>query len=1163
MYFSVLGPLTAATPAGLPVDIPEPKVRALLAALLVHAGRTVSADRLVDDLWGERLPRNPVGALHTKVSRLRRALARAEPGADALVESRPPGYVLRVGPADTDAGRFAAATAAAYATDDPRARADLLTEALALWRGEALADLGDMDFARTAAARLEEQRLTALEALAEARLDLGEHHTLLGELGELTVRHPLRERLRAVQLRALYRAGRQSEALAVYAALRRQLADELGVDPGPELAALHQAILEHDAALRAPSSPAPGRGGEDHSGRVGRGGEDGPGGQEGQGGQSGRIGHSGQDGRGDQRGQGGQGVHGDGHSGLSAPLTDLIGRARAVPAIRALLGAHRLVTLTGSGGVGKTRLAEEVARQVAGGYPDGVRMVALAGSTAVAEQLSAALGVREEGAVGLEAALRPRRLLLLLDNCEHVVESAAETVRRALAAAPGLSVLATSREPLGLAGEAVWTVPPLSQADAERLFAVRAAAAAPGYAVTGDDPGAVATICRRLDRIPLALELAATRVRALGVREISARLDDRFRLLAGGHRGVPPRQRTLRAVIDWSWELLADDERALLRRLAVFTDGCTLEAAETVCGGGGLDVLDPLIRLVDRSLVTVSEADGGPAAAGLPADGTRPRGPRYRLPESIALYARERLAEAGEIDALERGHHAYFTELAERAAAGLHGPDQQNLLALLDGERANLRDALERAVLRKDAVGALRLALASAWYWFLRGRLSEARRSLEETLRIAGDAPAALRSRAALWHAGFAVLAGEGGDRTARVPAFAPVPVPESGARAGTDDRTGSAARDRTRAAPGGRTARASADGTVPTSGAGRTADELAGGARELWFLGHALLTAGEDLPRSEALVDRALHRARAAGDTWATAAALSTRATQALLRGNLSALRRAAEESHALFEELGDRWGRLRAGYPLAALAQITGDYAHAARLHQDGLRLAEELGLWTDAADRLTGLGRVALLTGDVSRADELHRRAMALAAEHGYAAGEVHAGIGLALAARRAGDLDLAERRLRTALDWHRAVEFGPGPALLLAELGFVAERRGDAAEALSLHRQGLAVARDSGDPRAVALAHEGLAGAHALAGEPALAARLLGAAARAREAAGAPLPEAERGDVDRVTAAVLAALGPEAFAEEFSAGPGEYCPELRELSADVPEGSGARG
>ncbi len=1011
MYFSVLGPVPAWTADGREVDIPEAKVRALLGALLADAGRAVSVDRLVDALWGEQLPRNPAGALQTKVSRLRRALRSAEPGTEALVESTHHGYRLRIDPESLDSRRFVGLAAAAAEQPDLRTRSALLTDAVALWRAEPFSALGTPQTVHAAAEHLSEQRLTVLEMLAETRLNLGEHHAVADELAEVVARHPLRERLRALQITALYRAGRQSDALAVYDQVRRQLADDLGVDPGPELAALHQAVLAHAPALGVP--PARTAAPDWRSAR---------------------------------------------NTAPSTALSDLIGRRDAVSAVCDLLSTHRLVTLTGPGGVGKTRLAQEAARQMATDLPDGMHMVGLAGSAEATEQIGAALGIREEGPAGLEDALRTRRMLLLVDNCEHLIESAAEAVRQLLAAAPGLTILTTSREPLGLAGESVWTVPPLSQQDAERLFAERAASAAPGFTATAANAPSVAKVCRRLDRIPLALELAATRVRALGVEELAVRLDDRFRLLSGGARGVPPRQRSLRAVIDWSWELLSEQEQHVLRSLAVFTGGCTIEAAEAVCPGG-LAVLGALIRLVDCSILTAAD------------------GPRYLLPETVAAYAQERLSETRETPALHLRHHAHYAELAARTAAGLHGPEQHRLLALRDPEQANVQSALARAVHRKDTDQALRLALDSAWYWYLRGRLGEARRSFADVLSLDEGDAGGLRAQAVLWHAGFAHLTG----RTARSPA--PAPVPETGSGSGD--------------------------------------------ARAQWFLGHACLKAGEDLPRSEALVDRALDGARSSGDQWGIAAAQSSRSVHALLRGDLRAARSRAEEAHLIFVELSDNWGQLQTTYPLASLAAIAGDYAMATRLHQEGLRLAQDLGFPAEAADRISGLGRVALLTRDFAKADELHRKARALAAEHGYSAGEVHAEIGLALGARRQGDFDVAEQLLDKTLAWHRETAFGPGPALLLAELGFLAEQRGDATEALARHRQGLVVARESQDPRAVALAQEGLAGAHALAGRPERAARLLASARRARERAGAPLPDAERDDVDRITAQILVA------------------------------------
>ncbi len=844
----MLGSLAVWDDRGEAVRVPELKVRALLADLLAHEGRPVSADRLVHDLWGDELPGKPVGALQAKVSQLPRVLGR-----DRVVRQAP-GYRLRLDPAsdEVDADRFHVLVAEARLVRDPRTRAALLTEALNLWRGPAYADFADEEFVRSTAQRLEEQRLSVVEEQAEARLETGDHVLLAGELADLVARYPLRERLRALQMRALYLAGRQSEALASYEDLRARLAEELGVDPSPALGGLHQAVLRQDPGL-APASPVP----------AGPSPEPAP----------------------------GTGSSATApptvavHSNLPIPLTPLIGREEALTRLADLLSTSRLVTLTGPGGVGKTHLAVAAAAR-ADELPDGVWLVELAGVRAAAsladlvQVVASSLGVRDDApsvlpgtgtfaaasspAHRLAAALRDRRILLVLDNCEHVVEAAAELAGLLLRTAPGLCVLATSREPLGLAGEVVFLVEPLQTADAVRLFLERAAACAPGFspAPESSDPAdrdAVAEICRRLDGIPLALELAATRVRALGVRELAARLGDRFRVLTGGQRGAPARQQTLRAVIDWSWELLSAPERIVLRRLAVPSDGCDLAAAEAVCAGDGVaaeEVFDLVTRLVDRSLVVV--VDG-------------PAGPRYRLLESVAAYAKERLHEMQDLTAVRDRHLRHYLAIAERAEPRLRGADQRSWLARLDAEAGNLRAALDEAV-RRAAAGradeAVRLATALSWWWLLRGRLAEARRSLSTVIAATSreNVP-----ELALLHAAFAFLTGDHGEAAATADAGA-VPDPVRRARA-------------------------------------------------LWLCAYGLFSAGE-VGAAEELNTRALSLFGTTGEQWGTAA-LGLRAMLALVRGDLDALGRDGRRSAALFGELGDRWGKLQAVSPLAALAE------------------------------------------------------------------------------------------------------------------------------------------------------------------------------------------------------------------------------------------------
>ena len=466
---------------------------------------------------------------------------------------------------------------------------------------------------------------------------------------------------------------------------------------------------------------------------------------------------------------------------LPAALTTFVGREVEVgDLVRLLRGppggaaggswsSPRLVTIVGAGGAGKTRLALQVAARLSGEggtespFPDGVWLVplaSLADGQLVVEAVAGALGVRvAPGGPVLDAVtawLRPRRLLLLLDNCEHLVGACAAFAEGALLAAPGLRVLATSREPLGISGEVLWRLPTLPAPDlqalpaaerlldfaAVRLFVERARGVNPGFSLTPENRAAVARICQRLDGLPLALELAAARTRVLSVEQIAARLDDRFRLLTAGSRTAPPQQQTLRASMDWSHDLLSEAERALFARLSVFAGGFSLEAAEQVCAGApgdpvldAADVLDLLSQLVDKSLVVaVYAADDGSAPAG-------PAETRYRLPETVREYGAERLAGRGEAAAIRQAHTRYFSGLAEEAGPALSGPRQRAWHDLLEREHDNLRAALRAALDGGDPATALRMGYGLWKFWAVRGHHAEGRRWLEEALNSTPLAP--------------------------------------------------------------------------------------------------------------------------------------------------------------------------------------------------------------------------------------------------------------------------------------------------------------------------------------------------------------------------------------------------------------------------------------
>jgi predicted ATPase/DNA-binding SARP family transcriptional activator len=700
MRYRVLGTTRALHDDGTPVALGGARLRALLAVLALRPGRTVPVGTLVAEVWDGDPPADAVGALQALVGRLRRTLGHA------AVSSSDGGYLLCADEEEVDVhrfGRLAAEGAGALAEGDPAKAMGLLDDALALWRGPALADLPGSG---PEAARWETRRLEARRTRLTAALALGRADEALPELVALCGEFPLDEPLQALRIRALRDASRTAEALAAYDDVRRALADRLGADPGPGLRALHGELLRTDERGPHGAAVAP------RTGRVPA---------------ADRPAHS-QD----------RPIRGN----LRARLTSFVGREADIEAIRGDLDRARLVTLLGPGGSGKTRLSQEAVERAGDEWPDGVWLAELApvdDPATVPEAVLTALGARETvlrgaGAEELRAADRHsgeplvrlaehcarRRMLLLLDNCEHVVAAAATLTEELLAHCPGLTVLATSREPLGVPGELVRPVEPLPPGPAHRLFAERARAVRPGFDPAGD-PDAVAEICRRLDGLPLAIELAAARLRLLTPRQIVDRLDDRFRLLTTGSRTVLPRQQTLRAVIDWSWDLLDASERAVLRRLSVFAGGCDLTAAESVCADGpgsraavgSRDVAALLGSLIDKSLVVAAPSSDGDM--------------RYRLLETVVEYTAERLDEAGERAAAERRHLVHYRELARTTDPVLRGAGQQAGLARLQLEYENLRTALRRAVEARDEQETLSLVLSLAWYWQMFDLRSEAR----------------------------------------------------------------------------------------------------------------------------------------------------------------------------------------------------------------------------------------------------------------------------------------------------------------------------------------------------------------------------------------------------------------------------------------------------
>ncbi|MFG2231588.1 BTAD domain-containing putative transcriptional regulator [Streptomyces sp. NPDC048723] len=1066
MRISMLGALDVRGEDGSGVGVGGTRLRALLILLALEPGRVVASELLVDGIWQDAPPAGATNALQALVSRLRRAL----PGVE--VESHPAGYRLVVEPDAVDVVRFerlASAGRAALARD-PDTAAWLLRRALELWRGPALLDVAASTFFRAPVTRLSELRMAALEDRIEADLRVGRGRELTGELTSLVAEHPLREGLVGALMRALVAAGRPAEALTVYGNAREALAEELGADPSPELSALHTAVLRGQVEIPAGPPPA-------NAGRPT--GPDAP------------------------------PAPPSPPTNLRAGLASFVGRDEDLGQVDSLMSRFRLTTLIGPGGAGKTRLAVQSARPLLARFPDGVWLVELGPLSAEADVPPAvlnALALRDQApAAGdpldrLTAALRSRTALLVLDNCEHLIEAVAAVADRLLGACPGLRILATSREPLGLTGEALWPVRPLAlpprDADAAqalsyaavRLLNDRAAAARSGFAVTEENAPAVTRICRALDGMPLAVELAAARLRTMSAEQLAARLDDRFRLLTGGARTAPRQHRTLRAVVDWSWELLTEAEQVLLRRLAAFPGGATVEAAEGVCAGGPVeayDVLDLITSLADKSLL-VTAGDG-----------------RYRMLETIRAYGLERLEEAGEREALRRAHAAYFTELARAADPYLRRAEQLEWLGRLTEEHDNLAAALRGAIAAGDARAAVRLVAAAGWYWWLGGHKADGAELAARALALPAPDGAD----------GADGNDGADGDDEARAVACA-LAVLFATAGLGDDRRTGELLRQ----------------GVLLAGRSGSRHPVV----RFLEPLERLLRSAD----RGEAPPPDAWAGLLADEDPWVRAQARLEGAKTLLGAGGPPAEAEASiEAALAGFRGLGERWGISFALTLLADLLARRGDHRAAIGHYEEAVAVIGELGVVEDRLYAWVKQAQLCRLAGDPAGSAEVMARAERDAVAAGWPEALAMMAHGKADLARWNGEPASARAELARAKEAVREVAVHPVfEVVVLDSLGYLDAADGELAAARAHRAEALELAVACGHAPTLAQVLVGVADQAVRLDRPREAARLLAAALAVRGG-----PDHSRPDAARVEDAVRAALGD---AYEECAEYGEY-------------------
>ncbi|GIF58612.1 BTAD domain-containing putative transcriptional regulator [Asanoa iriomotensis] len=1040
MHVGILGPL-AVTDDGRPVEVGGARLRALLTRLALDPGRPVGTEALADAVWGDAQPADLANALQSLVSRLRRTV----PGIPVLLG--PGGYRLDLPTDAVDAERFTSLARDgrdALRAGDPEKAAGLLRDGLALWRGAALADLTEATAAAAPTARLEELRLAAVEDRIDAELRLAGPAHLVAELDELAAAHPLRERVWALRLRALAAAGRPAEALAAYEEFRQRLADELGADPSTELREAHLAVLRGDEAPR-PKARARGN--------------------------------------------------------LRAALTSFVGRADELDRVDRLLADARLVTLVGPGGAGKTRLATVAAAAQADKGLDAAWMVELAPVTDPADVPQAAL-VTISGRLGfvdrsrpgnrdalsrLVEALAPIEALVVLDNCEHVIDEAARLADELLARCPRLRILATSREPLGITGEALCPLPPLGLPEAPRdgtpvdlalvaaypsiqLFRDRAAAVRPDFALTAGNVADVVEICRRLDGLPLAIELAAARLRTLSTAQVAARLDDRFRLLTGGSRTALERHRTLRAVVAWSWELLTSDERRLAERISVFPSTITAESAAGVAAPEApVDaVADLLAALVDKSLLQ------------LVGDG------RFRMLETIREYGLERLIESGEATRYRSSHAAYFLARAELMEPQVRTRDQLVWLDAFDADRANMIGALHYAAEVDDAATAIRLAAALSMTLTIRGDNEQAVVLLGRALAAKGPAPIGHRAVVTTLYLLNRIFSGEwpgeqAADEVTALAAAAPrgshpfLPVIVPILTLFTDDTE---------------------KGLAAVAAELDTADPFTKGL--LLSLRGSIKENDGDAEGMLADLTAAAEIQRGIGERWSLGMTLGSLADALVKRGDLPGATAALEESGRLARELN---AKEDVGYQRIWLANLRAQAGDIAWARADIERLIEES---TDAGFAGRTLAFAVMMLGEYDRQE---------------------------------GDYDSARRRYAQARDRQRmapliAPQF---EGMLQGFEAHLAIAEGRLADARPLVSEGIRLGMQGKDMPVIAMISVATVALRAALGEDVSAAETLGASDSLRGS-----PDLSNGDAKRLAETLRARLGDEAYDAAYARG-----------------------